>query len=101
MGYYTYHTLEIIKGPDTNINHAADISEASENGATLFEEPSKWRERGEVMREYSKQYPTTLFMIHGEGEEAGDLWDEYWQNGRHQYCPGRVEYDEYDLDKMA
>ena len=99
MGYLTYHTLEVI-GVSSEIDHAAQIDVLSGYGSGLFEESVKWYGRVKDMTKYSELHPTVLFKIHGEGEEAGDLWNEYWQNGKHQHCQGRIEYKPYDVEEM-
>ena len=54
----------------------------------------------EEMLELSKHFPDTVFCLHGEGEESGDLWYCYYKNGKSQYCPAQIVYEEYDEAKL-
>ena len=60
----------------------------------------KWYEHDEEMLELSKQFPETVFCLYGEGEENGDIWYTYYKNGKKQYCPAKVVFDEYDESKL-
>lgn len=61
----------------------------------------KWYEHNEEMIELSKQFPETVFCLYGNGEENGDTWYQYYKNGKSQYCPAKISYDEYDESKLA
>jgi len=64
------------------------------------EDGTKWYDYRQDMIEFSKRFPDVLFRLHGEGEEGGDLWDEYYKNGQYQHCPVRMEYDDFDENKL-
>ena len=70
----------------------------SEEGNT--EEETKWYDHRIDMIEFSKRFPDVLFRLHGEGEEGGDIWNEYYKNGQYQHCPVRMEYDDFDECKL-
>jgi hypothetical protein len=53
------------------------------------------------MKEVSKQHPDIVFELHGEGEEAGDIWYKYYKNGKMQVCKGHITFDEYDESKLV
>lgn len=126
MGYYTYHDLTMTDfaaaTPDNPIGpelseedpRYAEILELfrtheniSENGP--FELPGldweqdscKWYSRTEDMAAISKAVPTVLFKIHCEGEEPGDLWDEYYLNGKAQECFAEIVYPPFDPSKLV
>ena len=61
---------------------------------------TKWYYHDEEMIELSKQFPETVFYLYGEGEESGDLWYQYYKNGKSQYCPAIVTYEPYDESKL-
>lgn len=61
----------------------------------------KWYENHEEMIELSKHFPETIFCLYGDGEETGDTWYKYYKNGKSQYCPAKITYDEYDESKLA
>ena len=100
MGYYTNHELEIVEGDSTTIDHEKGISEMS-NYDNCFQDEIKWYDHENVMREYSKKFPDTLFKLIGEGEENGDLWHEYYKNGEMQKCIGVTSYEEYNPNALS
>jgi hypothetical protein len=59
-----------------------------------------WYENVKEMAEFSKKYPDVLFFLEGEGEESTDLWEKYFLDGKVQLCPAKIEYDEYDVEKL-
>lgn len=61
----------------------------------------EWYEHHEEMFELSKQFPETVFCLYGNGEENGDTWYTYYKNGKKQYCPAKITYDEYDESKLV
>lgn len=52
------------------------------------------------MKAFSEKHPEALFELSGDGEESGDLWKQYWRNGKVQHCSGTIVYDEFDESKM-
>lgn len=60
----------------------------------------KWYSHDEEMLELSKQFPETVFCLHGEGEESVDLWNAYYKNGKKQFCPATIVYETYDESKL-
>ena len=64
-------------------------------------EEAKWYDSDEEMKELSKQFPETVFCLYGDGEESGDTWYQYFKNGKSQYCPAKITYNEYDENKLA
>lgn len=110
MGYYTYHTLSMES--ESPINARAIFDYAQENkmefvdGFRLsgndFETTNeiKWYEHEKEMRNLSKHFPDILFILHGEGEERGDIWDEYYRAGKMQHCHAEVKIPPYNPDNM-
>ncbi len=98
MGYYTTHSLDLEGAGDEFDNIIADLRENNEcaeyaldeNGDA--EESCKWYDSSKDLKEFSKKYPDVLFTLHGEGEEPGDLWNEYFKNGKNQHCAGEITY---------
>lgn len=52
----------------------------------------KWYEHDRDMKELSLAFPDVIFCLHGQGEDPGDIWDDYWQNGTNEYCPVEIVY---------
>jgi len=103
MGYYTRYSLLIEEGDDNLIQEFREESEGAdrafdENGET--EDETKWYDHEKELKEFSKKHPTTLFCLHGDGEETGDSWDLYVKNGKCQRCKGVMEYPPYDEKEL-
>ena len=78
---------------DTNIESFSDFSLSADD-------TTKWYDHDSDMLELSRMFPETVFCLYGEGEETGDLWYTYYKNGKKQYCPAKIVYDEYDESKL-
>lgn len=62
---------------------------------------SKWYDLEKDMRELSKLFPNYLFTVHGEGEEAGDLWNKYFLDGKCQTAQAAITYEKFDLTMLS
>lgn len=67
----------------------------------LYGEQAKWYEFDKEMKTLSRQFPDTVFCLYGEGEESRDVWYRYYKNGKLQYCPAKIAFDEYDESKLV
>ena len=99
MGYYTFYGLELF-GTKTEVNHEKEIG-AFVGDSGLFNTDQKWYHHEEDMKEYSKQHKELIFKLSGAGEDPGDLWVKYFQNGKTQECRGRIKYDPFDARKLT
>lgn len=99
MGYYTRHELEIVRGDDNETDYQNDLTELTDYDC-LFEDEIKWYDHESDLREFSKKHPKTLFRLSGEGGESGDLWNEYYKNGKMQLCKAKIVFDDYDFSKL-
>ena len=112
MGYYTNYTLKYtedkeeddaylerlgVEEKEVYVDHEEQLWERY---YASFEEATKWYDWQKNMKEYSKEYPDTLFELSGEGEESGDIWRAYFKNGKMQYCQARIVFDEFDESKL-
>lgn len=89
MGYQTSHELTMVKGSNDLISELREFSEEAsyaiaDNGDTGGQ--CKWYRHRDEMVAFSKLHPNELFKLSGEGEQAGDIWDEYYKNGKIQIC---------------
>jgi hypothetical protein len=114
MGYRTYHSLTVYDNKLTyldkeTVEHEMLISkfvnkydglDEEESNFSIFEQEEKWYDHEKNMKEYSLLYPDLIFKIHGDGEENEDFWDEYFKNGKCQFCPSYMFYDDYDESKL-
>jgi hypothetical protein len=87
MGYYTQYQLTQVKNNvDFNevlekINKISeDYHEFDESGTTM--DACKWYDHTEHLEKLSSLYPHTVFRLHGEGEETGDIWEKYFHQGK-------------------
>ena len=60
----------------------------------------KWENHENNMKTVSKKFKDVLFILSGEGEEAGDLWKEYYMNGKVQVAEAKIEFDSFDPSKL-
>lgn len=95
MGYYTRHELEVVQGDNNETDYEAEISELADYG-NCFDDECKWYEHENDMRAYSLKHPQTVFALKGEGEESGDIWTEYYKNGKMQKCKAKIVVDDYN-----
>ena len=99
MGYYTRHELTIVSGDDYKTDYEQEINDIS--GYTdLFNESVKWYGCEDDMKSYSKSHPNEVFCIKGEGEEAGDIWKAYFQNGKVFKTKAKLVFDDFSTEKL-
>jgi len=100
MGYYTSFSFQVLDGDDGVTDYEQEITEIS-GYSYLFGDTIKWYEHQGDMKTLSSRHPTTLFKLSGDGEENGDLWEEYYLNGKMQRCTAKITFDPYDPTKLA
>ena len=49
----------------------------------------------------SSKFPTILFSVYRTGEDNGDIEREYYLGGGVQSCMARIEFDEFDPEKIS
>ena len=103
MGYYTAYNLVIQNGDDSLIetfrkeNENANYA-LNEDGDTL--EYCKWYNHEEDLKNFSAKYPEVVFILEGDGEESGDMWKKYFQNGKCQTANAHITFEEFNPDKL-
>ena len=103
MGYYTRYELEVVEGNDELIGEFREDNENAQWAIDNYgdsEEECKWYTHGEDLTAFSKKHPEALFKLSGEGEESGDMWAQYFKNGKSQRCQAIVTFEEYDETKL-
>ena len=89
MGYYTLYSIHLIEGKQELFNSLLEeIVEKTGNSSldgNHFCEEMKWYDWESDCYELSKKYPSLLFMVEGDGEDADDFWRCYFQNGKSVY----------------
>ena len=106
MGYYTRYTL-LIQSNKLNSNEIiTDLRSRNEDAKDALDgygntnNTLKWYEHEEDMQKFSKKYPEALFVLYGEGEEAGDIWTKYFKDGKKHIAKAKIEIDEFDENKL-
>jgi hypothetical protein len=114
MSYKSYFNLTLLN-PATRkvlpLDEAAGIigelrGQCEEAGIALDGEGGSridwpWYDHDEDLKEFSKQYPHTLFELHRAGEDHDDAEYLYVLGGRSQLCLGQMVYQEYDEGKLT
>lgn len=101
MGYETYFQLKIEPDNEEDLEKFKEEIEKIPGYSYIFEgERVTWYDHEKHMREFSKLYPNVLFKLYGEGEEFGDGWYEYYQNGLMQRCEAVITYPPYNKELM-
>lgn len=100
MGYYTRYTLD--HAPKSlGISPSIELAMAQlYGGSDPFEEECKWYEHEKDMREFSLKFPGILFTLHGEGEEAGDVWNKYFRDGKFQVARAVITFPKFDPKEL-
>lgn len=102
MGYYTKYELQ----SEPNIIETDDFKEKfnkvcgdGEYDYVLVED-CKWYQHEENMRDVSKLYPYTLFMLDGRGEVHGDIWRKYFFDGKMQFCEATIVFEDFNENNL-
>lgn len=110
MGYYTRFSLTVYQGK-TEVDSALYPSFKEKNlygrymsiqelisGST---DSMKWYEHKQDMLEISVLYPDLVFVLDGDGEEAGDCWREFYKNGKTYRWELEVKRPPFDSKKLS
>lgn len=111
MGYYTDYRLRVegsgaaydklMKEKDNIIFSDYDWN----LGRWLEEhhgENCKWYDYETDMQQLSREWPNVLFILEGDGEEAGDLWKAWFRNGKMHKLEAKIVFETItpDLDRL-
>ena len=102
MGYYTTYTLRTTQGYDNQEEIEETLLEISGYSVEFgCKDSCKWYKHEQDMKELSKIYPETTFLLEGEGEESGDIWQKYFKNGKMQMCKAEIVFPAFDESKLV
>lgn len=102
MGYYTYHSMEVENASADDIQKIVEfMTGLGIIGYALDTDFSstdcvKWYDEPEQMVEVSLAFPHVHFIVHGEGEDQGDIWDHHYLNGMSQELHAEIVMPEFD-----
>ncbi len=98
MGYYTTYNLTIPGGTDPEViaSFRATYPDARNalNEEGKARESCKWYLHSEELKEFSKSFPTLLFILHCVGED-GKEWKVYCKNGKSWEVTGQIVFQEF------
>jgi hypothetical protein len=115
MGYQTDFNLRMTGNPklfEIARKDAKYLRRKELNGCSFWEvnellqnelhvnENMKWYDWERDMRMFSKRHPKILFILKGFGDEPGDVWIAYIQNGKAQVEDECIEYPKLDKKKL-
>lgn len=114
MGYNTNYIISIKEGQMTGKEFEVLKNILEKNSNYLFSLnhsqqklycEGKWYEHEKDMKKVSKLFPNVTFQIYGEGEESGDIWKDYVNNGKLSRTRAVISFeavpaDEEELLKM-
>lgn len=111
MGYYTNFKLTVLDDMDdveidSAIHNEWDNRDLYENTLSLQEliedscDSMKWYDHTVEMLEVSLRYPEYIFILDGDGEEAGDLWRHFYKNGKHYKWTPQIDRPSFDKTKL-
>lgn len=92
MGYctnYKLHTIPALKGSDIKVldvdefDHVWEPDELLSTPHELFDgDECKWYDHDTDMLKVTKKHPGVVFILDGEGEESGDIWRNFYRDGK-------------------
>lgn len=107
MGYYTYYKLQytLPNGSPLPFEVHSKIGEYIATNSYLHcainsGEECKWYSYEKDMIAMSEEFTTALFVLDGEGEEAGDIWRAFYLNGQHYEWRAKIRPPEFDARKL-
>ena len=102
MGYYTTYTLSATQGHYNQEEIEEKLQQISGYSIGFGRnDPCKWHIHEQDMKELSKIYPETTFLLEGQGEESEDIWRKYFKNGKMQVCKAETVFPAFDESKLV
>ena len=107
MGYYTYYNLSIDSDDEAVFDRVVSRLEEMEiidwvlDRSLSSANEAKWYEHDDDMKGLSKEFPSVLFELCGEGESHDDMWTTYYRDGKMQHCPAIITYEDFDPGKLV
>jgi hypothetical protein len=109
MGYYTRFSLAVYDKnqevddsifPEFNNKNLYDNDLSIQNLIDDVADSMKWYDHEDDMLEISKLYPDLVFVLDGDGEEAGDVWREFYQDGKTYRWELEAKRPSFDKKKL-
>lgn len=102
MGYYTRFELTVHEGEvdQEQLLDELDAVSTYKWDSDLILDEAKWYQCNEDMKKISEKYKDVVFKLHGDGEESGDVWEAYYKNGKMQFCPAMITFDQFNESNL-
>lgn len=105
MGYYTSYSLTVDNLNDEELDSLDKVIKENigmDGGAEWCSWScyAKWYDHEDDMRKLSQMFPNAIFYLFGSGEEYDDIWFKYFKNGKMQYDPAEITFDDFDETKL-
>ena len=103
MGYYTSFKFKVIEGDESLIKEFRKENENAKYAVDEYGDTNdscKWYDCEKDIVSFSIKHPKIIFMLEGEGEESGDIWKLYVQDGHVQNCRAKIVFPEFDKAKL-
>jgi len=104
MGYHTRYKLHCLPSQHPDFYEELTLDGTAvgpyEEGDTLFDGECKWYDHDHEMRRLSVENPRIVFILDGEGEDAGDIWRTFYKGGRSYTWRPDVEPPAFEYDKL-
>ncbi len=113
MGYCTAYNLDLLTVDGESILKDSVVQDGvvellremgvigyALNDVLMCHDNVRWYSHEDDMLEVSKQFPNVLFCLHGQGDDSEDIWDEYFLNGKSQYCRAEITIPPFDPAKL-
>lgn len=102
MGYCTDYKLTTKPRKELSLDDLETMSggycwdEDMGHSYSLYD--AKWYDHEAHMKKFSKKKDNKdlLFILSGEGEESGDLWQAYYKNGKSVHYQATLTFPEFD-----
>lgn len=96
MGYYTDFDIS---------GNSEEIAEAIEETSGYFgwydrRINAKWYDWQNHCLKVSERFPEEIVVVEGVGEEHGDMWKAYFNNGKMQIANAVITYEPFDKSKL-
>lgn len=65
-----------------------------------YECRAKWYDHEKELKNITKEIPGVLIKLYGIGEEPLDIWRKYFYNGKMQLAKAKINFDDFDVDKL-
>ena len=86
MGYQTYFSLRM-EGPEDKIQEVLDSRFSNKRIEWLVkkeEYEGSWYDFEKDFAIFAKDFPDVLFIVHGDGEESDDIWEQRFKGTKNE-----------------